>query len=403
MKAFIFALATATAAWSVPSDAQRQNPYAVTIRVNDSVITNFEVTQRILLLRAFGTSGDLEKTAREQLVEDRLRIQAAAQAGLIVTAEELEGGVSEFAARSELTADQLYQYVDKNGATKESMKEFVRAGLLWRNLVQARFAGQAKMSNNEIDETLNLSTVRKQQSILFSEIRLPLNQFSNEKVFELAEQLSNSITTENAFAEAAQQHSQSPSRSNFGRLDWLPVAQLPAALAAQIMALEPGEVTAPITSGQTLSLFQLRGVRDEQVEGSGPVTLKYVLVNIPGEPSSKHSLADATKLINDVDTCNDLRAASRRFEPSGYTSNLVDVDNVPPVIAIELANLDRHEASYYTNSKGTLTVVMLCDRLRKSSEDVRKKIRINRFNQRMSGYGQSFLDELKADAVIEYQ
>jgi hypothetical protein len=65
--------------------------------------------------------------------------------------------------------------------------------------------------------------------------------------------------------------------------------------------------------------------------------------------------------------------------------------------------LDRHEASYYTNSKGTLTVVMLCDRLRKSPEDVRKKIRINRFNQRMSGYGQSFLDELKADAVIEYQ
>ena len=162
-------------------------------------------------------------------------------------------------------------------------------------------------------------------------------------------------------------------------------------------------MTAPITSGQTLSLFQLRGVRDEQVEGSGPVTLKYVLVNIPGEPSSKHSLADATKLINDVDTCNDLRAASRRFEPSGYTSNLVDVDNVPPVIAIELAKLDRHEASYYTNSRGTLTVVMLCDRLRKSSEDVRKKIRINRFNQRMSGYGQSFLDELKADAVIEYQ
>ena len=37
------------------------------------------------------------------------------------------------------------------------------------------------------------------------------------------------------------------------------------------------------------------------------------------------------------------------------------------------------------------------------TEDVRKKIRINRFNQRMSGYGQSFLDELKADAVIEYQ
>ena len=403
MKAFIFTLAAATAAWSVPSGAQHQNPYAVTIRVNDSVITNFEVTQRVLLLQAFGTSGNLEKTAREQLIEDRLRLQAAAQADLTITAAEIEDGVSEFAGRSELTADQLYQYIGENGAAKESMKAFVSAGLLWRNLLQARFASQANVSNNEIDEALNLITGRKQQSILFSEIRLQLNQRGNEKVFELAEQLSSSITTESAFAEAAKQHSQAPSQSNFGRLDWLPVAQLPAPLAAQIMALEPGEVTAPITSGKTVSVFQLRGVRDEQGEETGPVTLNYVLVNVPGMPRSKHSLADATKLINDVDTCNDLRTASRRFEPPGYTSSIVDMDNVPPIIAIELANLDRNEASYFTNSKGTLTVVMLCDRLRKLPDDARKKIRISQFNQRMGGYGQGFLDELKADAVIEYK
>lgn len=403
MKALIFAVATAAMAWSLPAEAQRQNPYAVAIRVNDRVITNFEVTQRVLLLRAFETTGNLEKTAREQLIEDRLRLQAAAQAGLTITDEEIEGGVAEFAGRANLTGEQLYQYVAQRGAAKESMQDFVRAGLLWRNLVQARYGARANVSDDEIDTTLNLIAGRKQQSILFSEIRLPLNQRGDEKTLELAEQLSNSIRTEVAFAAAARRYSSAPSRARSGRLDWLPVSQLPASLAGQIMALQPGEVTAPVTLGPTVGLFQLRGVRDDRNAEQGPVTLDYVSVNVPGEPGSERLVADATKLINDVDTCDDLRAQSERFAVPGHTDQTAEVGNVPSVVAVELANLDRHEASYYTNSASTLTVVMLCDRLRELPEGARENIRNSLFNQRIGGFGQGFLEELKADAIIEYK
>lgn len=404
MRALIFAMATAAMAWSAPAEAQRQNPYAVAIRVNDRVITNFEVNQRVLLLRAFGTTGNLQKTAEEQLIEDRLRLQAAAQAGLTLTEEEIEAGVAEFASRANLTGDQLYQYVGQRGAAKESMQDFVRAGLLWRNLVQARYGGRANVSDEEIDTTLNLIAGQKQQSLLFSEIRLPLNQRGDEKTLELAEQLSNSIRTEGAFAAAARRYSRAPSRARSGRLDWLPVSQLPAALAGQIMALQPGEVTAPITLGPTVGLFQLRGIREDRNAEQGPVTVTYVTVNVPGEPGSERLLADTTKLITDVDTCDDIRAQSERFGPiPGHTDHVEEVGNVPTVVAVELAGLDRNEASYYTNSAGTLTIVMLCDRLRELPEGTRENIRNGLFSQRVGGFGQGFLEELKADAVIEYK
>ena len=145
MKSLVFAVVTAALAWAAPADAQRQNPYGIAIWVNDRVITNFEISQRVLLLRAFGTTGNLEKTATDQLIEDRLRLQGAAQAGLTITDEEIEAGVAEFAARANLTGEQLYQYVGQRGAAKESMQSFVRAGLLWRNLVQARFGGRANV------------------------------------------------------------------------------------------------------------------------------------------------------------------------------------------------------------------------------------------------------------------
>ncbi|MEJ6709385.1 MAG: peptidylprolyl isomerase [Amylibacter sp.] len=403
MRVLVFAVATAAMAWTSPGFAQSQNPYAVAIRVNDRVITNFEITQRVLLLRAFGTTGNLEKTAKEQLIEDRLRLQAATQAGLTATDEEIEVGIEEFTGRAKLTGEQLYQYVAQRGAARESMQAFVRAGLLWRNLVQARFGGRANVSDDEIDTTLNLISGQKQQSILFSEIRLPLNQRGDEKTLELAEKLSNSIKSEGAFGAAARRHSRSPSRARSGRVDWLPVSQLPAQLAGQIMALQPGEVTAPITLGPTVGIFQLRGVREDRNARQGPVSVTYVSVNVPGEPGSEKLVSNATKLINDVDTCDDLRAQSERFAVPGHTDHIKELSNLPSVVAIELAGLDRHEASYYTNSAGTLTIVMLCDRLRELPEGVRENIRNGLFNQRIGGFGQGYLQELKSDAIVIYK
>jgi len=108
-------------------------------------------------------------------------------------------------------------------------------------------------------------------------------------------------------------------------------------------------------------------------------------------------------LINNVDTCNDLRTKSRLTGVLSHTNNLAKLEDVPHAVSIELTKLDRHEALYYTNSLGTLTVVMLCGRSREISNITREQIRTNLFNQRISGFGQRLLEELKANAIIEYK
>ena len=164
-----------------------------------------------------------------------------------------------------------------------------------------------------------------------------------------------------------------------------------------------GEVTAPITLGPTVGLFQLRGVRDEKADPQNVVSISYVAVNVPGEPGSEKLVNSAQKLINDVDTCADLRAQSERFAVPGHTDHTADVRELPAAIALEFANLDRNEASYYTNSAGTLTVVMVCARFRDLPEGARENIRNGLFNQRIGGFGQGFLEELKGDAIIVYK
>jgi len=183
------ALAHSTAA---PSSG---NPYGVAIRINDQVITNFELDQRILLLKAFGSTGNLKKLAQEQLIDDRLRLQAASLAGLEVTEEELQEGITEFAARGNLTGEQLLQYLAARGAAPESMRDFVRAGVVWRTVVRSRFGAKANISDSELDSTLNLATNQVQESVLVSEIQIPLRDGSSENALELAERLSKTITS----------------------------------------------------------------------------------------------------------------------------------------------------------------------------------------------------------------
>lgn len=70
-------LAVALLAFGGAGSARAQNPFEPAILVNSSVITHYDIDQRIALLNALGARGDLRKQAIDQLTEDRLKVQAA--------------------------------------------------------------------------------------------------------------------------------------------------------------------------------------------------------------------------------------------------------------------------------------------------------------------------------------
>ncbi|MCP5072181.1 MAG: peptidylprolyl isomerase [Rhodobacteraceae bacterium] len=400
MKYWVIALVAGWAAFSSASWAQSSNPYSVAVQVNDRVITNFEIDQRILLLRAFGSSGDLQSLAQKQLIDERLRAQAADDLGLILTEDEIQSGIDEFASRGNLSGDQLLAYIKARGAAPESMRDFVSVGLLWRGVVQSRFAAKANVSDAELDTALNLSTGQVQESVLVSEIQMPLGERGDVRTLELAKKLSNTLKSEAAFSAAARRYSRAPSRGRGGRLDWIPVANLPPQLAGQIMALQPGEVTAPITLAQTVGLFQLRGIRQEKGTGETEISISYTQVPIPVSGEASRQVGEAVDLISDVDTCADLRAESERFGDAAFTDHSADVAAIPANTALALAKLDQNEAGYFQAANGSLAVVMVCDRIRELPEGARENIRNALFNRRIGSFGAGYLQELHGDAVI---
>ncbi len=220
--------------------------YAPVYRVNNSVITNYELQQRIKMLESFGTKGNLKKMATDQLINDRLRLQAAKEAGISATEDEINTGMEEFAARGGFSTEQLLSYFDQFGVSPESFRAFVRAGLLWRNVVRARFASKVNVTDNEVDATLNVNTISFPKMVNLAEIVLPIAQRGPTRTRALAKRLSETIKGDVQFSIAAKKFSKSDSAIRGGVLGWVPADSLPAAVSAQLSKMEIGQISAPI-------------------------------------------------------------------------------------------------------------------------------------------------------------
>ena len=377
-----------------------QNMFAPVVKVNDSVVTAYELEQRIRMMTLLRAPGNIQELAREQLIDDRLRMQAARIAGVNPTPEEVLDGMTEFASRANLTREEFTQALEANGVAEQTFRDFVRAGLSWRLLVQERFAGRVNLSEAEIDRALGASggsSVR----VLLSELIMPAPPPQAEAVNERAQRISQ-ITSEAAFSAEARRYSATATRRNGGRLPWQNLEDLPPTLRSIVLGLAPGEVSAPIPLPNAVALFQLRDIEETGFTAPTYAAIEYAAYYMPGGRSDA-TLAQARVLAQKVDRCDDLYGVAKGQPPEVLDRQALPPSEIPTDIAFELSKLDPGEVSTaLTRANGqNLMFLMLCGRTTEINDDFdRDQFALGLRNQRLASLAESYLSQLCADARI---
>ena len=268
--------------------------------VNDRAISNFEVQQRTLFLTLLRAPGDLDAEAIKGLIEDRLRGSVAKQQGLTLTAEAVIAGMNEFAARANLTGDQFVAALGQAGVAPETFRDFVSAGLIWRDVIRAKFGGQVMISEAEIDRAIARSKQATTARVLLSEIVIP-----GGDGLAIEEKLKREKATGTAFTAAAKRYSKAPSAEAGGALDWLPLANLPAEVRAAVIGLEKGQISDPVRVPGGLAVFLLRDIAQDPTPELAPVEVKYAQYLVPNDGASVAAVRAK------VDVCDDLYAVPR--------------------------------------------------------------------------------------------
>ncbi|MDR7125314.1 peptidylprolyl isomerase [Pseudotabrizicola sp. 4114] len=383
---------------TVPHSAAAQDgsPFQVVMRINDSVITRYEMDQRKLFLKLLRVPGDPEAEAMKGLTQDRLAAAQAKRFGLRLTQEQIDAGMEEFASRADLTAAEFVEALGEAGVSMETFRDFAGNGLLWRELVRGRYAGSFTISEAEIDRALVGGTVNTGMQLLLSELILPV-EGDPEAQQALARQLRDEITTEDGFAAAARRYSASPSAGSGGRLDWTPTSELPPQIVELVLALGPGQVSEPVTLPNAVAVFQLRDVA-EDASAAPEVQVEYAEFLMPNTPDVQ---AQAAALHTRVDGCKDLFAEARGLPESQLKVETRSVPELPADVALQLAQLDPGEYSTAITRGGARVFLMLCGRGPKVDGPIdREAIREQLISRRLTLLAEAYLEELRSEAII---
>ncbi len=122
----------------------------IAIVVNETVITTFDIERRRNLLRLQRTKGNLREQAREQLIEEAIKMKEVRRLRATVSDAQVDRSFNRFASANKLSSKQMAQVLSQAGVGADHFKQFIRVQMSWPRVVQARFGSRDGMSTQDL-------------------------------------------------------------------------------------------------------------------------------------------------------------------------------------------------------------------------------------------------------------
>ena len=347
-------MAVLLAATALPALTQA-GPLSPVAYVNNSAVTQYELDQRVRFLEILRAPDANREAALQALIDDRLKLQAAKQMGIAVTDEGLEQGLAEFAGRASLSIEAFTEALAREGVDRQAYRDFVRAGVAWREVVRQRVVPTISVSDREVEQELTreIETPIVTQ-VLLSELVIPAPPGQEQAALALGERLAATVTSGGQFAAAARQYSAVPSAAQGGQIPWTPLENLAPGLRNIVLSLQPGSISQPLAVPGAVVLFFLRDTRGRLRTGAEAQTVDYVELALP-------SAAEGARILSVADSCETVYVEANRIAGDVIRRQTQPLDAVPLDVAQRSASLDPNEGTIIDYGAGA-RLVMLCDR-----------------------------------------
>jgi len=117
------------------------NAQSIAVVVNGQPILTSEVQARLALMKLSGGKASVD-AAREELVEDKLKVTEAKRYGISADQSQVDAAFGSIAGRMKLTPQQFTQAIQQRGVSAQTLKDRISAEITWAQLVRRKFAAQ---------------------------------------------------------------------------------------------------------------------------------------------------------------------------------------------------------------------------------------------------------------------
>ncbi len=246
--------------------------------VNDGVVLQSELDDQLAAvkerLRGQGQQTPPDAVLRQQILErlivQEVEMQHADHAGLKISDETLNNAMTEVAQRNGITLQQLPAALAAQGIDYPAYRDSMRRELTLRLLQQRDVMQRIAITSREIDQYLERQARHPAANGEYnvSHILIAVPQEATTAQLEAAQKKADDLYQRakggEDFAKLAIGNSNSQTALDGGALGWRKGTELPTVLADTVLALKPGEVSAPIRAATGFHIVRLNEVRNVQ-------------------------------------------------------------------------------------------------------------------------------------------
>lgn len=254
--AFLSAMVSSTLAADALQSSQSIN--SIVAIVNNTPIMQSQVNE-LLQTAPDGADRPTEQMAIEALVNQTLQLDIAQRAGIKISDAEVDQAIVHIAAQNQLTLDQLKAKVTE-GMSWSGYQKQIKDQMIMNKIQQQAVAGKVNVSNAQIQQFIqdHADQLGAQSQYQYSDLLIPTSdQTTSDQAMAYGKTLlsgfKSGMKLENLEKSLPASADASMIQTDVSQtVDEVPDVFLPA-----LNALKPGELSAPITTGNGVHILQL--------------------------------------------------------------------------------------------------------------------------------------------------
>lgn len=197
----------------------------------------------------------LRRKATEELIDERLKLQAAKQANMLIADAQIDDVIQGIAKRNNMTLPAFKEALKKQGSDINAMRSRFRANMSWLRLVNAKFGRFVDVSQKTIDDAVAESQGADKVSLHLHRLTFNLPDKIDQRV--IAERMveADGLRAQFTGCNASRRLAASSPNVVFRDLGYTIATAVPEPTRSLLINLRDGEMAPPVTTEDGVALY----------------------------------------------------------------------------------------------------------------------------------------------------
>lgn len=245
----------------------------IVIKVNNEIITNFDIKQEYNYLIALNNElknldeNSIIDLAKNSLIREKIKKNELAKYyEFDGTNDYLNTILERFYLKLNLNnINEFENYLKNFNLSLEDVKKKIEIEVLWNQMIMQKYDKQIDIDKNKLKKKIIEQKMLNDEKIKYELSEIVFQVDTKKKLNEMIDEIKESIASK-GFKNTATIYSISDSSKFGGQIGWVNEEQLSKLILNEVKKLNTGEITDPINIPGGLLILKLENVKSEKIE-----------------------------------------------------------------------------------------------------------------------------------------